>query len=73
MNENAARADWAGVGVRVPWRFVSPSTLRMAVRRALDEPGLHARARELAAWADAKSGATRAADAVEEFAHRKRG
>ena len=23
MNENAARADWAGVGVRLPWRLLS--------------------------------------------------
>ena len=38
MAENAARLDWAGVGVRLPWRFLSPATLRLAVRRALAEP-----------------------------------
>ena len=38
MAENAARADWAGVGVRLPWRLLSPGTLRLAVRRALSQP-----------------------------------
>ena len=38
MNENAARLDWAGAGVRLPRRFVSPRPLRLAVERALDEP-----------------------------------
>ena len=38
MNENAARLDWAGAGVRVPRRFVSPRVLRLAVERALEEP-----------------------------------
>jgi UDP:flavonoid glycosyltransferase YjiC (YdhE family) len=30
MNENAARLDWAGAGVRLPRRFVSPRPLRLA-------------------------------------------
>ena len=37
MAENAARADWAGVGVRLPWRLLGPASLRLAVRRALSE------------------------------------
>ena len=48
MAENAARADWAGVGVRLPWRLLGPASLRLAVRRALSERSLSARARELA-------------------------
>jgi MGT family glycosyltransferase len=68
MGENAARADWAGVGVRLPWRLLSPSTLRLAVRRALAEPRLAARARELATWAAVHDGASAAADLVEELA-----
>ena len=68
MAENAARADWSGVGVRLPWRALRPSTLRMAVRRALAEPSLGARARELAAWAKAHDGTSGAADLVEELA-----
>ena len=51
MNENAARLDWAGAGVRVPRRFLSPRVLRLAVERALAEPSIRERARELAAWA----------------------
>ena len=35
MAENAARADWAGVGVRLPMRFCTPRGVRLAVRRAL--------------------------------------
>ncbi len=44
MNENAARVDWAGAGVRVPRRFISPRPLRLAVERALGEPSIRARA-----------------------------
>src|SRR6185312_7731594 len=50
MSENAARVDWAGAGVRVPRRFATPHVLRLAVERALDDPSISARARELAAW-----------------------
>ena len=50
MNENAARVDWAGAGVRLPRRFISPRTVRLAVERAIDEPSIRARARELARW-----------------------
>jgi UDP:flavonoid glycosyltransferase YjiC (YdhE family) len=68
MAENAARAEWAGVGVRLPWRLLSPRTVRVAVRYALSEPRLLATARELSAWASAHRGAERAADLVEELA-----
>jgi UDP:flavonoid glycosyltransferase YjiC (YdhE family) len=68
MNENAARLDWSGAGVRLPWRLLSPSTLRLALRRALGDPSLAARAQELAAWAATHDGTERAADLVEELA-----
>jgi MGT family glycosyltransferase len=68
MGENAARADWAGVGVRLPWRLLSPATLRLAVRRALGDASLRERAGELAAWAARHDGATRAAELVEQLA-----
>jgi UDP:flavonoid glycosyltransferase YjiC (YdhE family) len=68
MAENAARADWAGVGVRLPWRLLNARTLRLAVRRALAEPALKARAGALADWAASHDGAERAADLVEELA-----
>jgi UDP:flavonoid glycosyltransferase YjiC (YdhE family) len=68
MAENAARADWAGVGVRLPWRLLSPTTLRLAVRRALASHRLAARAAELREWSATKDGASRAAELVEQLA-----
>lgn len=68
MGENAARANWAGVGVRLPWRLLTPPTLRLAVRRALEDRELAGRARELAAWAATHDPAARAAELVEELA-----
>jgi MGT family glycosyltransferase len=68
MGENAARVDWAGVGVRLPRRFVRPRPLRLAIRRALHDGRMHARARELAAWAAANDSAGRAAELVEALA-----
>jgi UDP:flavonoid glycosyltransferase YjiC (YdhE family) len=68
MNENAARVDWAGAGVRVPRRFVSPRPLRLAVERALEEPSIRARARELASWADSHDPGALASELVERLA-----
>ena len=68
MAENAARVDWAGVGVRVPRRLCTPRAVRLAVGRALARPGLRRRARELSAWAATHDGAERAAGLVERFA-----
>jgi UDP:flavonoid glycosyltransferase YjiC (YdhE family) len=70
MSENAARVDWAGAGVRVPRRFVSPRPLRLAVERALAEPSIRARARELAAWFDGLDPPDAAAALVEGLAAR---
>jgi UDP:flavonoid glycosyltransferase YjiC (YdhE family) len=68
MNENAARVDWAGAGVRVPRRFATPRVLQLAVERALGDSSIKGRAAELAAWAcDHDSGAT-AATLVEALA-----
>jgi UDP:flavonoid glycosyltransferase YjiC (YdhE family) len=72
MAENAARVDWAGAGVRLPWRLLGPRTLRLAVRHALRERSLAERARELAAWAAANDGAVRAAELVERLAVSRR-
>jgi UDP:flavonoid glycosyltransferase YjiC (YdhE family) len=68
MAENAARADWAGVGVRLPWRLLGPGTLRSAVLRALSDTALTERAGPLAAWAAIHDGASGAADLVEALA-----
>jgi UDP:flavonoid glycosyltransferase YjiC (YdhE family) len=72
MNENAARVDWAGVGVRLPRRMVTPRAIALAAGRALARPQLRERARELQAWAAANDGAQRAADLVEAFAGAQR-
>ena len=68
MNENAARVDWAGVGVRLPRRLVGARGLSLAVGRALARPELLRRADELRAWAAAHDGAARAAELVEALA-----
>jgi UDP:flavonoid glycosyltransferase YjiC (YdhE family) len=71
MAENAARVDWAGAGVRLPWPLLSPATLRLAVRRALGRPELGHRAAQLGAWAASHPGPARAADLVEQLAARR--
>ena len=72
MAENAARADWAGVGVRLPWPLLGPRTLRLAARRALASDSLRAAARRLALGTDTRAGAARAADLVEALALSRR-
>ncbi|MFZ1154856.1 MAG: nucleotide disphospho-sugar-binding domain-containing protein [Solirubrobacteraceae bacterium] len=68
MNENAARVDWAGAGVRLPRRFISPRPLRHAVERALSEPSIRAQARKLAAWAATHDSGLRASELIEQLA-----
>ncbi len=70
MNENAARLDWAGAGVRLPSRLCAPAPLRLAVRRALADPARAARAAELAGWAARHDAAGQAAELVEGLAAR---
>jgi UDP:flavonoid glycosyltransferase YjiC (YdhE family) len=71
MAENAARVAWAGVGVSLPRRLVTPRGVTLAVERVLGERRFGERARELAAWASEHDGAQRAARAVEAFAARE--
>jgi MGT family glycosyltransferase len=68
MNENAARLDWAGAGVRLPRRFTTPRTLRLAVERSLVDPSIRARARGLAGCARAHDAGDAAARLVERLA-----
>jgi UDP:flavonoid glycosyltransferase YjiC (YdhE family) len=70
MNENAARIDWAGVGVRVPRRLCTPGAIRLAVERALATPSRRERARTLAAWTADHNAATHAAGLIEALAVR---
>jgi UDP:flavonoid glycosyltransferase YjiC (YdhE family) len=68
MNENAARLDWIGAGVRVPPRFAGARQLRLAVERVLGEPAIGGRAGELAAWAGAHDAGEQAALLIERLA-----
>lgn len=68
MNENAARVDWAGAGVRVPRRFVTPRVLRLAVERALGDEAMRTRALEFARWARENDPGATAARLVEGLA-----
>jgi UDP:flavonoid glycosyltransferase YjiC (YdhE family) len=67
MNENAARLDWAGAGVRLPRRFTAPRPLRLAVEQALEETAIRGRARELAGWWASNDPAETAAALVEQL------
>jgi len=69
QNENAARIDWAGVGVRLPQRWLGPRTVRGAVARVLD-PRKRERAGALARWAAAHDGAETAALELEAWTGR---
>jgi UDP:flavonoid glycosyltransferase YjiC (YdhE family) len=68
MNENAARMAWAGAGVRLPRRFLSPRRLRLAVELALGGPSIRERAREMADWARTHNAGDAAARLVERLA-----
>jgi UDP:flavonoid glycosyltransferase YjiC (YdhE family) len=68
MNENAARASWAGAGVALPRRLVTPRGVKLALRRLLSEERFARRARELRDWAAANDGAAAAAAEVEALA-----
>ncbi len=68
MAENGARVAWSGAGLMLPWRLVSPAALRLTVRRALGDPSLRERAREIEAWAADNDGAERGAELVEQLA-----
>ena len=68
MAENAARVDWAGVGVRLAPRFCTPWGVRLAVRRALRNPSLRSGPRELADWSREHPGRATAASQLERWA-----
>jgi UDP:flavonoid glycosyltransferase YjiC (YdhE family) len=70
MAESAARVDWAGLGVRLPRRLLTPATLALAVRRALANERLRSNAEAVAAWAADHDGADIAASELERWAAR---
>lgn len=65
MNENAARLAWAGAGLRLPRRFISPRPIRRAVERAIGDGAIRARARAFAEWSAANDAGMCAAWRVE--------
>jgi UDP:flavonoid glycosyltransferase YjiC (YdhE family) len=73
MGENAARVDWAGLGVRLPRRFCTPRGVRLAVARALGRPGMRARVERVARWVAAHDGPACAAGEIERWATRTTG
>jgi UDP:flavonoid glycosyltransferase YjiC (YdhE family) len=69
MNENASRVDWAGVGKRIPQRWLGPRSVRLAVLAAL-RPAARARAAAIARWAADHDGAAMACVELEAWAAR---
>jgi UDP:flavonoid glycosyltransferase YjiC (YdhE family) len=71
MNENAARVDWSGVGIRLPRRLTTTHGLNLAIQRALSERNrLSSNAAKLAEWSSAHDPGTTAATLVEQLASR---
>jgi UDP:flavonoid glycosyltransferase YjiC (YdhE family) len=68
MGENAARVDWAGLGVRLPRRYCTPRGVRLAVRRALGRSDLRPRVQRVADWIAAHDARERAAVEIEAWA-----
>jgi UDP:flavonoid glycosyltransferase YjiC (YdhE family) len=50
MAENAARVDWARLGVRLPRRYGTPRGVRLAVERALTRRGVRENVAAVARW-----------------------
>jgi MGT family glycosyltransferase len=71
MSENGARVAWAGAGLSLPRRLVSPRAIRLATRRILSDDGYRESAREIARWSEENDGAARAAKLVEKAAASK--
>jgi len=70
MAENGARVAWAGAGLSLPRRLVSPRRIAVAAKRILGEPRFRERAGEIARWSRENDGAERAASLVEEAARK---
>jgi UDP:flavonoid glycosyltransferase YjiC (YdhE family) len=71
MAENAARVDWAGLGVRLPRRLCTPRGVRLAVRRALRLSGGPVDA--VARWIAAHDARERACEEIERWAPTRSG
>jgi UDP:flavonoid glycosyltransferase YjiC (YdhE family) len=67
MAENASRIGWAGVGVALPRRLVTPTGVRMAVTKLLSDPGFKQRAEVMGEWYRRHGGAVVASETLEAF------
>ncbi|MEO8092156.1 MAG: glycosyltransferase [bacterium] len=65
MTENAARVQWAGAGLMLPWRLTGPGAVRAVVRRMLGNASFGASARSIALWSSRIDGAEKGAKLVE--------
>ena len=68
MAENAVRADWAGVGLSLPWRLAGRRRCAGPCGGSSATRGSSAGGGELAAWRRENDGARRGAELVEQFA-----
>jgi UDP:flavonoid glycosyltransferase YjiC (YdhE family) len=68
MAETGARVAWAGTGLMLPGRLVSPGLIGVATRRLLNEPRFTVRAREIARSASHNDGSSLAAELAARFA-----
>ncbi len=73
MNENAARLAWAGAGLRVPRRFISPRPIRRAVEGVIADESIRERVRSLAAWSQSHDAGARAGQLVERLVSAREG
>jgi MGT family glycosyltransferase len=73
MNENAARLAWAGAGLRLPRRFISPRPLRRAVEQVINDPSIRTRAKEFATWISTHNPGALATSHIEQLASRHPG
>lgn len=67
MGENASRIAWAGVGVPLPRRLVSPRGIRLSVGRVLSDPRYRERAESLGEWSRLHGDGAAAAETLETF------
>ncbi len=65
MAENAARVQWAGAGLMVPWRLTGPRAIRTVVRRMLGDERFRGSAEGFARWSESHDGAVAGAELIE--------
>lgn len=65
MAETAVRLGWAGLGRAIPWRLLTPTSVRWTVRAMLSDREQETRVGQLARWASAHDGAERGAILIE--------